>query len=306
MDEEKENKDANKPIILDEISMDDFLSQIRDSFRLFIRLVALLAAFLRRNLGILLLCLVLGVGGTWLYFNLAKPKYEVSITLSYNKLAKKIYGDALVKLQRLIADKNAQSLARQLNISAENALDIISIDSRNMRNDPLISHMDQDKEPFSVITTTKSRVLADSVSYRILSYLENIPYIKESMGIELKRLEEEEKHLASELALLDSLRILYNQNLKQNLNKSNDDLPFLLRESINPISFYDKYNERFKRWQDVKSALESYRAFKIIDQPIVNLQRPPLGIIEGLLKGSAAGLLLFTIISLFKEARRLM
>jgi hypothetical protein len=201
---------------------------------------------LQRNLRILLIAVLLGLGiGYWLYYR-SPPIYETSLiasskVLTYNKV------QSLVDvLNKLALERNEKILSKKMNISIQLARCINQVKTFNINETKLQNNEGNEKEDlsgneFKLIISIYDNTNVDSLQAGLIYYLENNEFVKKrnsiqkhNLGIMLRRVKEEEKKL-------DSLRFSINKLLESNAENSTSILmadPASINKDI--IALYER------------------------------------------------------------------
>lgn len=115
---------------------------------------------------------------TLFYFQLKKAKttFNASTSYSYNYLNKKVYGDLLYDIEKLVTNKEYVSISEKLNISIETSKSIISIKALNIVGKPLHEDFSELHVPFYIEVTTNEKTFID-IQKGISYFLNNDKFI---------------------------------------------------------------------------------------------------------------------------------
>jgi len=164
---------------------------------------------------LLLLCgLLIGFISGYIYYTTKPSFYKTSMVVIHSELTKKTYAEILDQLDKLTSAGSKQRLADALKLPVELAGNLLSIDSKNINDEPLREDTSSKiKQPFKIIVELKSNKASDSLQNAIIDYVNNSPYIKRLKQEQNKSYIERISFIERELSKLDSLKNEYTRFL---------------------------------------------------------------------------------------------
>ena len=131
---------------------------------------------------------------------------KASFTFSY--LNKKVYGDRLLSLQELVAEKQYQTVAQLLKINTSTANKLLEFEAKNVAGSPLHEDYTEQKYPFYVhIKATKPAVFV-GLEKAIADYLNEQSFDKNYIRFEQDKLRQKRIIFEKDLQRVDSLKKL--------------------------------------------------------------------------------------------------
>lgn len=185
-----------------------------------------------------------------------KPKiYKADMTVSYVHYEKKIYADMLDKLNQLIQSNSTGTLSKQLALPEDEVKKISSIESFNIRREPLLNDLSTEKIPFYVEVSIKDPTILPDLQVALVNYMNGTDFIRERLKYQQKKNEEELAFLQKRLAAADSLnKVLITTDQKMADDKSDKKMD-LFQEIL---TIYD-------RIQSVKGSLAFNKNVEVLD-----------------------------------------
>lgn len=176
------------------------------------KLISVLHSFyvdLRKNIIILLLCIVV-VSGVFIGMNMKKANtYTASFTVMYEELVRKVYGDRLSKLNLLIEENNGKARA-MLGLSQKQMNSLKQVEATNILGEPLSKDLNVDRIPFIVNIYLSDTSYVKEVQEGILNYLENAnEYLISKRKLKIKEIDDEISFINNQLRMMDSLKLHY-------------------------------------------------------------------------------------------------
>lgn len=192
-------------------------------FALFIKTVFVFILNSLRRFYLLFLLLFLGIAGAWYFQNKDSANfYSAQMSCSFNFLHKKVYGEMIVRANQLAESQSYNALARELNISPDDARKVVRLEARNIAGSPLHEDITEQKLPIYITAITTDREVFPALEEGILYYFNNkIPYHQARMKLERINMEENIGFTKSTIVQIDSLIETYINNFNT-LSLKND------------------------------------------------------------------------------------
>ena len=202
----------------------------------FFRFIAFTQNTIRRKLLYIIGGAIFGVGIAIIYFNYKPQVYKADMLLIFNRLTKRTYGEVLSQLNMMVTTGAHDRLANDLQITPDLARQIILIDGTNMNNRPLITDTSsRPNQAFKINIVLKSNVAVDALEKGLVSYINNLPYLKKVAEIERQNQQDRLSSIEKDLAKLDTLKTEYNRFLASSKTPST-----VYNSAVNPAEFYEQ------------------------------------------------------------------
>lgn len=131
---------------------------------------------------------------------------KASFTFSY--LNKKVYGDRLLSLQQLVAEKQYQTIAQLLKTNVSTAKNLLEFEAKNVAGSPLHEDYTEQKYPFYVhIKALKPSVFV-GLEKNIANYLNEQSFDKNYIRFEQEKLRQKRILFEKDLQRIDSIKKL--------------------------------------------------------------------------------------------------
>jgi hypothetical protein len=241
-----------------------------------------------RNFLLLLACIALTTGLLFFYNSRKADNFRASFTVAYDEMVRKIYGDRLNKVNTLVQRKDVSAVAQLLGVNAKDAASLQAIKGKNILGEDLSDDLNVDKVPFIVEMTVKDSASIPRLQTGIVKFLETgNAYLASNRALKIQQIEDEIKFIDRQLAMMDSLKKLYNVS-SLSISEKNASL-------TNIYSFsYDLYKNR----QNLVRKKEMPGAIQVLDDAIAAKKTGwPVSLM--ILGGIAGGLLLFFFVMIF-------
>lgn len=253
----------------DRIALPSFRSFLIGLFRTLFKLIELMRAAIRKNVLLLIVGAVLGgLIGLVYHFYVVK-KFRLSMLVEYTALDKPSYASVLEQLNTLISTDSRSTLATDLKISPLLSENISGISGQNIRG----RAMDDDSSfyPFfNIIVDLKSPYGADSLGLALVSYINELPYLKKEKDDQLKVLQGNLEYIDQQMTKIDSLNHEYARTLGANKMISG-----FYNNAFDPASLYaqsyklDSLKGAIHEWINNKSQpLKVVKGFRSTAKPI--------------------------------------
>ncbi len=228
------------------------------------------------------------------YNKVAKPYYSTSMLLSSEYFNAKLVENSIGKINALCEEDERNGLAKVLGIDLSIAKNIKGFDF-----EPLVSEQDivdvevlknkleelkvkdpdiakvidqiqiENKNTFIITVHVYNTDIIGNLQESLVNYFKNNPYIKNRIDINRKNQKVLVEKLEKDIAQLDSLKNLYNLNLKASAGRK--DMPgsssVYVGESgvLDPTSFYTQSVSLYWQLQKAQEELELGEDFEVVD-----------------------------------------
>lgn len=220
---------------------------------------------MRRNMGLLISCLVIFIG-VLVFINYKKSSvYKASFTVTYEDLTRKVYGDRLSKVNTLLQN-NTGKASSLLNASDPALKSLKHVEGKNILGEALSEDLNTDKIPFVVNMYVTDTSYVDELQESILNFLENgNRYLSEKRQMKINEYQDELKFINKQLAMMDTLKITYNgaESTTSSSKKSS---------STDGSTLYELSYDLYKRKQELNERLSMPKNLYVIDDAIVTNQ----------------------------------
>lgn len=247
-----------------------------------------LVSAVRANLVLFAICIFAAIALVFLYNRGKTEKYTASFTVSYDDLVRKIYGDRLYKINRLIKQREYDKIAGYLSIDQKTAASLVEIKGKNILGENLTEDMNTDRIPFIINFTVKDTSTVHKIQTGIVNFLEEgNTYSARNKELKAKEIEDEIAFVDRQLDMMDSLKRKYNAGIASSDEKSN---------SLTTI--YNFSYELYKIRKDLLKKRTMPGNIHVIDDAIA-AEATGWPTIVVLLLGIIGGILLFIFMILF-------
>lgn len=216
--------------------------------------------------------------------------YVAEMTVSYTHYEKKIYADMLVKLNDLIKTNNYSQLSDLLMMTEEEVKELVSINSLNIRSEPLVDDLSTEKIPFYVIAEVRNNDILGSLQIALVNYMDRTDYIQKRIAYMNKENEAELEFLENRLASVDSLSnllLINDRELKQ-------------EEAVKRAELLDEALKIYQRIRTVRGALVFNYNIEVLDGFVANDHPVSRSLTKYLFYAVLAGIGLRVIVLLFR------
>lgn len=107
--------------------------------------------------------------------------YRAESVATYTLMAKKVYGDMLVKLNDLAQRNEHASLALLLGVDRSQAEALLAVEGTNILGDPLHEDVTSDNSPFKIILYLRDSATLPSLEVAVANYLNSSAYVQERL-----------------------------------------------------------------------------------------------------------------------------
>jgi hypothetical protein len=196
----------------------------------------------------------------------------------------------LEKLNQLIMSNSFTMLSKQLALPEDEVRKIKSIESYNIRREPLIEDLSTEKIPFYIEAGVKDPSVLPDLQIALVNYMNGTDFIQERLKYQREKNEEELAFLQKRLASADSLnKVLITSDQKLTDNKSDQKMD-LFQEVL---TIYD-------RIQNVKGSLAFNKNVEVLDGFIASDKPAGKSVFYWILYGFLAGIALRLLVIIFK------
>jgi hypothetical protein len=176
------------------------------------KLISVLHSFyvdLRKNALVFFACIIL-VPAVFIFQNMKKSNtYRASFTVMYEELVRKVYGDRLNKLNRLLEDNKGKAQA-MLGLTTAQINTLKNVEGTNILGEPLSKDLNVDRIPFIVNIYLGDTSHVNEIQEGIINYLENSnDYLISKRKLRMKEIDEEINFIDNQLKMMDSLKRRY-------------------------------------------------------------------------------------------------
>ena len=172
----------------------------------FINLLRYCVAHIRNHWILFFSCIIIATTILYLKVNGGKKYYDISFTVSYEELARKIYGDRLSKINTLLELRQYDKLINYLGVNKDIAQKLLSVRGKNILGEDLTEDMNLEKIPFVVTMRVKDTNSITELQNGIVNYLETgTPYLVSRKAIKMEEVDNEILFIDKQLSMMDSL-----------------------------------------------------------------------------------------------------
>lgn len=247
-----------------------------------IALLINLARLIRKSIGIIVVCVVVGLLAGVFFYKSFPRTYEASMTVESDVLpAAEV--ESIIKPWQMLLEKNERaSLASILNLEVTTLKKVYDIETEDIRQ---VGEGAETRVIFNIVAKITDVQILDTLQSAIINSLKNNPYVRKRISIEKENYELLQERIYTEIAELDSVRNAVKNILEARTNTSNTILTDPANINVQLINLYER-------------ALQLERAIQLIDdfQLIRGFTKSTLpdspGMVTYLISGLFAGLAL--------------
>ncbi|RYE26402.1 MAG: hypothetical protein EOP51_00560 [Sphingobacteriales bacterium] len=233
----------------------------------FISVLRYCVAHIRKHLVLFIACIVVTTAIIYIKLNGGKKYFDISFTVSYEELARKIYGDRINKINTLLNLREYDKLKVYFNVSEPTIKGLLSVKGKNILGEDLTEDMNLEKVPFVITMRVKDTNAIIQLQNGIVNYLETgTPYLVSRKAIKMEEVDEELAFIDNQLVMMDSLKRRYN-----NESVSNSDM-IANADDKSPSatgSIYSFSYTLYKRKQELLRKKAMPNNLQIIDDAVV-------------------------------------
>lgn len=270
----------------EEIDLLPIFSNIKKSFFMFFQRLGELKSFSIKNIKILSIFIIIGVGISLAVFSLKKTVYISHLSMSHKRLNNGQCIDLMNSLSKLVGKDTL--LANKLGIDIKLAKQIKSISylplNKIKESDSLLNFSD-----FKIEVKVYNTTILDSLQKGILNFLESNEYATKRKEINKLYFDKFEEKIKTEIISIDSLkRIVDKSILPRSLGNG-----IILGESIDPVKVYQEGMNLYKSQLNINEQRELNNSFEVIIgfSPAIPSSSLVLNIFVGIISSLVLGLL---------------
>ncbi len=241
-------------------------------------------------LGMVILGAILGAA----YNKVNKPYYSTSMLISSSYFNTRLFENNIEELNVLCKEEERTGLAKLLALDVEVAKNI-----KEFHYEPLVSEQDivdievlkqklgelkvgdediqkivdqlyiQNKRTYILSVDVFDNSMIETLQGSLIGYFKNNPYVKNRIRITKINQQNLIAKLKADIKQLDSLKHLFNLNMKANANRKDESTSnnVYVGESgnLNPTTFYNQSISLYKQLQSTETALELGTDFEVRD-----------------------------------------
>ena len=285
----------------DQIYIPGIKNIIKQILGLFFWAFSFFALVANKNKLLLLCGLLIGLISGYIYYTTKPSFYKASMVVIHSELTKKTYAEILDQLDKLTSTGSQQRLAEVLNLPVELAGKILSIDAKNINDEPLREDTSSKiKQPFKILVELKSNEAPDSLQNAIIDYMNNSPYIKKLKQEQNKSYVERLLFIEKELSKLDSLKVEYTRFLASSRISAT-----FYNNAFNPAEIYIHSNNLVNQKESILKMLKiDGAAISVVDDFKVPSSPQTPSLLIYLLLFGGMGLIAGFMLGSFSEAEK--
>lgn len=225
------------------------------------------------------------------YNKLTKPYYNTSMLLSSEYFNARLIDNNIDKLNTLCSESEKKGLAKALNIDVEIAKNI-----KRFEYEPLVSEQDivdievlkqkleelkvkdpdiakvieqiqiQNKNTYIIKVQVYDNTIIGNLQGSLVEFFKNSPFVKNRIVAKRKNQMALISKLENDLMQIDSLKNLFNMNMKANAGRKGESANVYVGESgsLNPVSFYSQSGIIYRQMQGTQRSVALGDDFELI------------------------------------------
>jgi len=201
------------------------------------------------------------------YWYMQKPYYKSTIAFYVTSLDVETYGDMVHGLNDLINGRSYSAVSRALNMSEEEAKQIIKIEAKNREGGVLKNDRTKNVPIYINVTVTNKEVFKP-LQVGLLKFLNSSPFIMRRNDEDKKQIAQKIIYIQKDLSNIDSVIISYNASLlRQRIGKDSSS-GFANIAAL--FSYKDQLEDKIigeDRKRDIQPGVEVYSDFLSADKP---------------------------------------
>jgi uncharacterized protein involved in exopolysaccharide biosynthesis len=285
----------------DQVSLSGLKNIIKEFVVLFFRAISFIGDVIRKWTFLLLAGLICGLALGYVYHAFQPKFYKVSMVVMFNELNKKFYAEILDQLNKLTTSGSTQKLAAALQVSDQVAGSVLSIDSRNMNDEPLRNDTSSKvRQLFKIIVRLNDNKSSDNLQNGILNYLNNGPFLKHVKDEQRKSYLAKISFINEELAKLDSLKNEYTRFIASSKISAT-----FYNNAFNPTEIYIHSNNLVNQRESLLNLVSiEGTAVSLVDGFKITSSPQSSSLLRYLLITGGLGLVAGLILGFYIEARK--
>lgn len=230
-----------------------------------------------KNIWLLLVFALVGIGAGIGLHTIKKPTYSYSMCLSHVRLDNDNCELLVNGLADLINPESNSVLAKKLNVSIDiaNSIKDVEYKTLNERVEKLYSDSTHTMLPFQVKIKVKDSGVIDSLQKGILYYLESTDYATKLKAIEKISLDDLELKIKNNLVQLDSLKHTVDNSIAPRATGNG----IILGEPVDPVLVYKIDLEMYKQLVKIREKQALNNSFDVMMGFIPNPSESSKGVV---------------------------
>lgn len=241
---------------------------------------------------LLITMIIVGAMAGVAYNKVSKPYFNTSMLLSSEYFNARLVDNNIDKLNTLCSESDRKGLAKALDIDVEIAKNI-----KGFEYEPLVSEQDlvdievlkqkleelkvkepdiakvieqiqiQNKNTYIITVQVYDNTIIGNLQRSLVEFFKNNPYVKNRIVAYRKNQIALISKLENDLLQIDSLKNLFNLNMKANAGRKGETSSVYVGESgsLNPVSFYSQSENIYRQMQRAQQSVELGDDFELID-----------------------------------------
>lgn len=156
--------------------------------------------------------LFIAIAAIYYYSASQKDQFTGTASFTFNYLNKKVYGDRLFMVQRLVEQQQVSDLAKLLQIPVKSAKCIVSFQAKNVAGSPLQEDYTEQKYPFYTEVMTTNKAGFYQLENALANYLNASKFDQDYIRSEHIKLRKKQQIFQADLKRIDSLKELITIN----------------------------------------------------------------------------------------------
>ncbi|ANI88438.1 hypothetical protein A9P82_03440 [Arachidicoccus ginsenosidimutans] len=249
----------------DEVTVHEFLSQVKEILLFLKRLCTLYFRELGKRKAIHVFLLLCAIAGALSFIFHPIKKYEATASYKYDSPAGKLYGEMLDKVNGLIQTHSYTQLHQYIHLPLQQLESIQKIEAKNIYGSPLSDDMTNSKDKIFYISVTSSNATVfDSLGTVLENYLNNNISVRETLQRETEEFTQGILYRKKALTMLDSATSAYIKSMNRNTSPSS-----LLPANASQFNI----SQIFDEGKNITQEIVDMQSF-LNDRRIVKLQEP--------------------------------
>ncbi|WP_048920137.1 YveK family protein [Rufibacter radiotolerans] len=280
----------------DEIDLRDVWRKLKSLFSGLFEFIAGIFRLLLKKWAYFLAITSLGAAlayGVYLY---TRPYYGYSMTVLLSDIRNDLIKDLVGNLSLMVNEKNHKELAKQLQVSLEDAEKMKSIQYRDLDQEEVAEDSVLVSAPFAVDVELYSKSIQNTVEAGILHYLETNQYFAKQKQIKKEHLESLVAKLKKDIASIDSTKEVA-ASLRGPANG------FVYGEPLDPTDLYKESVVMYERLTFLEANLKRLENFDVISGFAPKLGPTGPNLKKYLLIGALSSFLLGLVFALYRERK---
>lgn len=190
------------------MEQNSFVSFLKNTLQFYQTTFEFIRLSLKKNLLISLVLFALFSVSFLLQISSKQDFYSGKASFTFSYLNKKVYGDRLLSLQQLVAEKQYQTIAKLLKTNITTVENILEFEAKNVAGSPLHEDYTEQKYPFYVHVKALKPSAFVGLENSITTYLNEQSFDKNYIRFEQDKLRQKRVLFEKDLMRIDSLKKL--------------------------------------------------------------------------------------------------